>query len=82
VEIDGETIIRWKSPDLYSDITSPVIVDGYVYGCYGGPFSISPYASLRCLELKTGKLMWEEGFFKGTKFVLAYVGERKADYFK
>jgi outer membrane protein assembly factor BamB len=66
LEINGETpIIRWKSSALYSDITSPVIVDGYVYGCYGGPFSISPYASQRCLELKTGKLMWEEGMLKG-----------------
>jgi len=36
-----------------------VYVDGYIYCCYGGPFSVSRSATLRCLDLITGKLRWE-----------------------
>jgi len=55
----GNPAVLWKSADLYCDASTPVILDGYIYGIYGGAFSISLYASLRCLELDTGTLRWE-----------------------
>ncbi len=48
--------VLWKSLNLYSDISSPVLVDGYIYGVHGGPLSRSD--SLRCLDVETGELMW------------------------
>ncbi len=56
---EGPTVL-WRSPDLYTEITSPVIVDGYIYGCQGGPYSGT--ASLRCIDLETGRLIWDESF--------------------
>jgi len=60
LDISGEKPkVLWKSPDLHSDIACPVVLDGYVYGCHGGQLSDSSYALLRCLELESGRLMWE-----------------------
>lgn len=51
----------WSSSDLVSDITTPVVIDGHIYGCNGALHSVQPdFASLRCLELATGRLLWEE----------------------
>jgi outer membrane protein assembly factor BamB len=57
---DEKPTVLWRSPDLYTEITTPVIVDGYIYGCQGGPYTVR--ASLRCIDLETGRLMWEESF--------------------
>lgn len=60
LEVKGGTpAVLWKSAELFSDIATPVVVDGFVYSCHGGPHSESPFASLCCLELDTGKLKWE-----------------------
>jgi len=56
---NGEPTVLWKSAELFSDISTPVVVDGYVYSCHGGPHSVSKFASLCCLELDTGKVKWE-----------------------
>jgi outer membrane protein assembly factor BamB len=50
--------VRWKSQDLWTDLTTPVIIDGYIYSCFGGPDHGS--ADLRCHELITGKLIWKK----------------------
>jgi outer membrane protein assembly factor BamB len=52
----------WSSPDLVSDITTPVVIDGHIYGCNGSLHrGVDPdFASLRCVELATGRLLWEE----------------------
>ena len=57
---DASPAVLWTSPDLVTDTTNPVLVDGYLYGCHGGPGAISPPASLRCLELETGRLLWQD----------------------
>lgn len=59
--------VLWKSSNLFSDMTTPVVHDGCIYSCHGGSHSVSPYASIKCLELKTGKLLWER-FPGGRKF--------------
>lgn len=62
----GSPAVVWKSSDLLIDFATPLIIDGYIYACYGGTYGESPYASLRCLELKTGRLLWENLLW-GTK---------------
>ena len=36
----------------------PVLIDGYLYGCNGGPES--KQGTFCCLDAATGELMWEE----------------------
>jgi len=48
--------ILWKSLNMDSNISSPVLIDGYIYGCHGGP--MYTYNELRCLNPETGELMW------------------------
>jgi len=48
--------VLWKSLNMDSYISSPVLVDGYIYGCHGGPEYT--YNELRCLNPETGELMW------------------------
>jgi outer membrane protein assembly factor BamB len=52
--------VRWKSPDLYTEITSPVVLDGFIYGCMYGPYVAE--SALRCIDLETGRLHWEKRF--------------------
>jgi outer membrane protein assembly factor BamB len=61
LEVTGaEPTVRWKSPDLYTEITSPVAVNGFIYGCQEGPYVKE--SSLRCIDLQTGRLRWEKRF--------------------
>ena len=57
---EGRPEVLWKSAEFHSDIAMPVIIDGFIYSCFGGPQQWTPYASLCCLEVDTGKLRWEE----------------------
>ena len=54
----GEPKVLWESLDMESNISSPVMIDGYIYGVDGGPWS--QRGSLQCLDTKTGELMWED----------------------
>jgi outer membrane protein assembly factor BamB len=55
---DGRPKVLWKNENLSSDISSPVLVDGYIYGCDGGPEV--GFGTLRCLDAGTGEIMWED----------------------
>jgi outer membrane protein assembly factor BamB len=46
---------RWKQPVLEIHWNTPVLHDGYVYAFSGRN---EPDATFRCVEFKTGKLMW------------------------
>jgi len=46
----------WKSMVLMTHWATPIYLDGYVYGCSGRHRS---NASIRCVEFKTGELIWE-----------------------
>jgi outer membrane protein assembly factor BamB len=61
---NGKPVVQWKSLELCSDISSPVIVDGFIYCCHGGPDYNTAY--LRCLDLKTGQMRWEEHLSTGS----------------
>ncbi len=48
--------IKWQTKDHQVNFSSPVAVDGYIYG-------LGPDKNLFCLEAKTGQPMWsKEGF--------------------
>jgi outer membrane protein assembly factor BamB len=54
----GEPKVLWESLNMESNVSSPVMIDGYIYGSEGGPY---PHrGSLQCLDAKTGDLMWED----------------------
>jgi outer membrane protein assembly factor BamB len=59
LDISGkEPKVLWKNKDLYSQTSSPVMIDGYLYICQGGIHTGA--GSLQCLDVVTGKIMWEE----------------------
>lgn len=61
---DGSPSLLWESPSLYTKGAAPVIIDGCIYSLFGTGFSptgIGPTA-LRCIDLETGRLVWEERF--------------------
>jgi outer membrane protein assembly factor BamB len=57
---DAGTEVVWQSRALYSDVCSPIVLAGCIYGVYGGPYPLSSFTSLRCLELESGRLLWEK----------------------
>jgi outer membrane protein assembly factor BamB len=58
-DISGEAVKTiWAIASIKSEYGSPVLVDGFLYVCQGGIESY--YGALRCLDGKTGKMMWEE----------------------
>lgn len=66
---DPETL--WKSRELKNQMCTSVLIDGYLYGVDG---DTKKNASLKCVELKTGKVQWiHEGFDSGN--VLAANGK-------
>jgi outer membrane protein assembly factor BamB len=60
---DGSPKVVWKNENMSSDISSPVLVDGYIYGCDGGPEV--GFGTLRCLDAETGEIMWEDDLRAG-----------------
>jgi outer membrane protein assembly factor BamB len=56
-ETGWEARPKWKSKkNLQSLFATSIVHDGHIYGCHGDIGAIL----LRCLELKTGKVKWEE----------------------
>jgi outer membrane protein assembly factor BamB len=59
LDIGGvEPKVLWKNLDMHSEISSPVMIDGYIYGVKGGPDH--GFYSFRCIYVETGEVMWEE----------------------
>ena len=59
---EGGTRLVWKTPDLVTIGPAPVILDGYIYTLHFGltQNTAMPIASLQCLDLDTGEVVWEE----------------------
>jgi outer membrane protein assembly factor BamB len=56
----GTPKVLWKNGNLSSDFSSPVLIDGFIYGCDGGAATAGAGRStLRCLDVLTGEIMWE-----------------------
>jgi outer membrane protein assembly factor BamB len=47
---------KWRKKDLQSLFATPIVLKGHIYGCHGDLGAIF----LKCLELKTGRVVWEE----------------------
>jgi outer membrane protein assembly factor BamB len=65
--------VLWSGKQVHEAITPPVLVDGYLYGFWidkrdeAADLGAKPGKagfSLRCTELKTGKLQWSEPGFR------------------
>jgi outer membrane protein assembly factor BamB len=54
----GEPKVLWENFNMHTEISSPVMIDGYIYGVRGG--SEYGFYSLLCLDVETGEVMWEE----------------------
>jgi outer membrane protein assembly factor BamB len=55
--------ILWRTSELYGWFGYPMIIGDSLYALYGGPnYTNSGTASLRCLDLDTGRLQWDEPF--------------------
>jgi len=63
----------WASDDALSNhYATSVYRDGFLYGIHGRTDpGFEPPASLRCVELKTGKLMWDQASFGAATLILA-----------
>jgi outer membrane protein assembly factor BamB len=60
---DGDPETVWVNKDFHNQLNTSVLLDGYVYGIDG---DTNREATLRCIEFKTGKVMWtEEGVGSG-----------------
>jgi outer membrane protein assembly factor BamB len=57
----------WRSRDLRSHFSSPVLWQGNVYGIDG---SASPKASLTCLDFATGALKWKDKAENGGALII------------
>ena len=57
-------IYRFFQKNIRSEISSSVLVKGYIYGMDGK--TDYPPHSLRCIDWKTGELMWEHKMRMGT----------------
>jgi outer membrane protein assembly factor BamB len=52
---EGEPVLVWKHKDFQSQLASSVMFDGFLYGANG---AVSEGASLACLRLDDGKVLW------------------------
>jgi outer membrane protein assembly factor BamB len=61
----GDPKVIWENFNMHSEISSPVMIDGYIYGIDGGPDY--GFDSLLCLDADTGDVMWEENLIQEGK---------------
>ena len=57
----GDGRVVWKNRNLLSEISNAVVADGFIYGAHGGP-SASFGTFFKCLDARTGRVMWEKDF--------------------
>jgi len=56
---DGDKVSvkeKWRNNDLYNQFATSVVLDRHIYGCHGD----LGRCMIRCLDLKTGEVLWEE----------------------
>jgi outer membrane protein assembly factor BamB len=62
----------WRSPgnrDTAAHWSTSVAHNGYLYGCYGhGSYGTGPF---KCIDIKTGKVMWEQPGFGHGQVIMA-----------
>ncbi len=67
---DGQLTTLWENDDsLSSHYPTPIYVDGYLYGIHGQDRATPLH--LRCVDAKTGRVMWSEDDFGIGTLILA-----------
>jgi hypothetical protein len=63
----------WSGDDILSNhYATSVCLNGFLYGIHGRTDpGFEPIASLRCVELKTGKIRWQQDDFGAATLTLA-----------
>ncbi len=62
LKVDGAKITKiWENKNMCNHFNACVLIDGYLYGFSGN----TGRGTLRCLEMATGKMKWEEKSFGG-----------------
>lgn len=59
LDVSGDKVTakeKWRNMDLQNQFTTSVIVKDHIYGCHGDLGAVF----LRCLDLGTGKVKWED----------------------
>lgn len=57
----------WKTEKISSQMSTPIVHGGYLYGIHGQAGARSRFSTLFCLDVKNGKVIWEKkGFGLGT----------------
>ncbi len=51
----------WKNKEMQNQISSSVLIDGFLYGIHG---DVGAGAQLRCMELLSGEVKWTEESFR------------------
>jgi hypothetical protein len=62
-----EPVVVWRNKNMPSDLSTAVLIDGYLYGSDGPGLSMH---ILRCVSWETGEIMWEQEM-KGASLISA-----------
>jgi outer membrane protein assembly factor BamB len=57
----GEPAVLWQNKNMNNHVSTCVLLDGHLYGCHD-PVGWGRGGILRCLDTRTGKVMWEQDF--------------------
>jgi outer membrane protein assembly factor BamB len=72
-----DTTEIWRSPgdrDTAAHWSTAVVVDGYMYGCYGRGRESHGTGFFKCIDIRTGKIMWQQPGFGPSQTIM--VGNR------
>jgi outer membrane protein assembly factor BamB len=58
----GKPKVLWQNKNMSNYFSTCVLMDGYLYGCHGDVNA--GRGVLRCLDTKSGKIVWEKDFGK------------------
>ncbi len=63
--------IIWRNPDMAAKYSSPVVVDGHAYGVSGERRGDGGSGLVTCINMKTGRTMWQQGGFGNGTLIAA-----------
>ncbi len=53
--VEGKVVQRWKSKEMQNQLSSSLLIDGFLYGIHG---DVGSGTELRCMELSNGTVQW------------------------
>ncbi|QDT12752.1 PQQ-binding-like beta-propeller repeat protein [Planctomycetes bacterium K23_9] len=68
---DGDPKVVWKSKEMQNQLSTSILINGFVYGIHG---DVDAGTQLRCLKLATGEVAWSEDSFQPS--AIAAAGDR------